>query len=78
MFFTAARLWLRKSHKCRGCRVGSGAGGHGVGGENESCHGVYADEVCCGSRCGAARAATVVCLAVVWPVMVSWRSLLPV
>ena len=39
---------------CRGCVVGRGAGGHGVGGENESCHGVYADVLCCGNKCGAA------------------------
>ena len=36
---------------CRGCKAGRGAGGQGVGGENESCHGVYADVFC---RCGAA------------------------
>ena len=41
--------------KCRGCKAGRGAGGHGVGGENESCQGVYADAVCCGRRCGAAN-----------------------
>ena len=35
--------------------VGRGAGGHGVGGENESCHGVYADVLCCGNKCGAAN-----------------------
>ena len=35
--------------------VGRGAGGQGVGGENESCYGVYADVLCCGNRCSAAN-----------------------
>ena len=41
--------------RCRGCKAGRGAAGHGVGGENESCQGVHADAVCCGRRCGAAN-----------------------